>query len=398
MNQFDQSLWSQLKVGVTGAGDVTLKNVGESDFTSPFWSWFIIGIVVFGFIYCIIILVTQLKARTNKPGEEHVQPHVWDETLQEYNNPLPRWWVWMFVITMLFGAAYLYLYPGLGSYKGNMGLIDKAYKDGWTEQKQYEIEKAKIEATAKPLYDKFSTMSFADLSKDKEAMKVGERLFLNNCAQCHGSDARGGSGYPNLTDGDWLYGGFPEAITQTITAGRHGIMTPQGEALGGAEGVNDVANYVLSLSNSPHDAVAAARGKDKCALCAACHTASGKGSLSDETGGLHLTGAPNLTDKIWLYGGDMKTLTETISKGRDKNVMPSWDCLLGQGRIHVLAAYVWQLNRDDNDNVKNPEAPPPYLAQAAAADKAALDQARVDAKAKGESECLAVSAVKDVKK
>ena len=175
-------------------------------------------------------------------------------------------------------------------------------------------------------------------------------------------------------------------------------MTPQGDALGGAEGVNDVANYVLSLSNSPHDAVAAARGKDKFALCAACHTASGKGSLSDETGALYHTGAPNLTDKIWLYGGDMKTITETISKGRDKNVMPSWDCLLGQGRIHVLAAYVWQLNRDDNDKVKNPDAPPAYLAQAVAADKAALDQSRADAKAKGESECLAVSAVKDVKK
>ena len=130
----NQSLWSQLKIGVTGAGDVTLKNVGESDFTSPFWSWFIIAITVFGFVYCIVILVTQLRARTNKPGEEHIQPHVWDETLQEYNNPLPRWWVWMFVITMLFGAAYLWLYPGLGGYKGNMGLIDPAYKGGWTEQ------------------------------------------------------------------------------------------------------------------------------------------------------------------------------------------------------------------------------------------------------------------------
>ena len=398
MSDFVHPFISNLLVGAAGAGDTVVENVGESDFTSPFWSWFIMAIVIIGFVFCIVLLVTQLKARTNKPGEAHVQPHEWDETLQEFNNPLPRWWVWMFVITLVFGAVYLWLYPGFGASKGHMGAIDPAYKDGWTEQKQYEIETAKLEATAKPLYDKFATMGFADLSNDKQAMKVGERLFLNNCAQCHGSDARGGNGYPNLTDGDWLYGGFPEAITQSITTGRHGIMPAHGEILGGAEAVNDVANYVLSLSNSSHDALAAARGKEKFTVCAACHTASGKGSLSDETGALAATGAPNLTDKIWLFGGDMKTLTETISKGRDKNVMPSWDCLLGQGRIHVLAAYVWQLNRDDNDKVGNPDAPPPYLVQATAANKAALDQARAGAKAKGESECLAVSAVKEVTK
>ncbi len=394
MNDIIHPLMPHFKLAAAGAGDAVLKNVGESDFTSPFWSWFIIAIVVFGFVFCIMVLFTQLMARTNKAGENHVQPHEWDETLQEYNHPLPRWWVWMFVITLVFGALYLWIYPGLGSYKGNMGVIDPAYKNGWSEQKQYDIEKAKLDATAQPLFDKFGKMSVVDLANDKQAMKVGERLFLNNCAQCHGSDAHGGNGFPNLSDGDWLYGGFPEAIKQSITTGRHGVMPAHGEVLGGAEGVNDVANYVLSLSNSSHDAVAAARGKEKFAVCAACHMATGKGSLSDETGGQANTGAPNLTDKTWLFGGDMKTLTETITKGRDKNVMPSWDCLLGQSRIHVLAAYVWQLNRDDTGAAKNPAAAPAYLAAATTANAAALDQARANAKAKGESECLAVSAVK----
>ena len=149
MNDIIQPLMPHLKLAAAGAGDVVLKNVGESDFNSPFWSWFIIAIVVFGFLFCIVLLLTQLKARTNKAGEAHVQPHEWDETLQEFNNPLPRWWVWMFVITMVFGALYLWMYPGLGSYKGNMGLIDPAYKDGWTEQKQYDIEKAKTETATK---------------------------------------------------------------------------------------------------------------------------------------------------------------------------------------------------------------------------------------------------------
>ncbi len=395
MNDIIQPLMPHLKLAAAGAGDVVLKNVGESDFNSPFWSWFIIAIVVFGFLFCIVLLLTQLKARTNKAHECHVQPHEWDETLQEFNNPLPRWWVWMFVITLVFSALYLWMYPGLGSYKGNMGLIDPAYKNGWTEQKQYDIEKAKLDATSQPLFDKFGAMSVVDLAKDKQAMQVGQRLFLNNCAQCHGSDARGGSGFPNLADNDWLYGGYPDAIVQTLTTGRHGIMPAHGEILGGAQGVNDAVNYVLSLSNSAHDAVSAARGKEKFAICAACHTAAGTGSLSDQTGALAATGAPNLTDKIWLYGGDTKTLTETITKGRANNVMPSWDCLLGQSRIHVLAAYVWQLNRDDTTSEpKNPTAAPDFLAAGAAANKAALTQARADAKAKGESECLAVSVVK----
>ena len=394
MSDFVHPLLSKLTLGASGAGDNVLKNVGESDFVSPFWSWYIVAIVAIGFIFCIVILITQLRARTNKPGETNVQPHEWDENLQEYNNPLPRWWVWMFVLTMAFGATYLYLFPGLGDYKGSIGKFFPEYSGGWSEQKQYELEKAKLDATTDPMYTEFASMDFVALANDQKAMKTGERLFLNNCAQCHGSDARGSKGYPNLTDGDWLFGGFPDAIIQTITTGRHSIMTPQGDALGGPAGVNDMANYVLSLSGSPHDALAAARAKDKFALCAACHTISGKGSLADETGLLFTTGAPNLTDKVWLFGGDMKSLTDQITNGQDKNIMPSWDCLLGQNRIRVLAAYVWQLNRDDNDQVLNPTAPPEYLVQPMATAKAATAQARADAKAKGESECLAVSVVK----
>lgn len=392
MSDIIQTLPS-LKLAANGAGDTILKNVGESDFTHPFWHWFIIAIVVFGFVFCIAVLVTQLMAKTNKAGETHLQPHEWDVDLQEYNNPLPRWWVWLFVSTIIFGVVYLTLFPGLGSFKGKMGMIDPAYANGWTEQRQYDLEKAKLDATSQPLFDKFSTMSVAQLANDKQAMKVGERLFLNNCAQCHGSDAHGGNGFPNLTDGDWLYGGFPEAIKQTITSGRQGVMPPHAELLGNAETVNNVANYVLSLSNSGHDAVAAARGKDKFTLCAACHMAKGTGSLSDETGAQANTGAPNLTDKVWLFGGDIKTITETITKGRNQNIMPSWECLLGQNRIHVLTAYVWQLNRDDAGAIKNPEQAPAYLAGAVKANQDKLLQARADAKASGKSECAAVSIV-----
>lgn len=351
-----------------------------SDFTSPFWSYWITAIAVGGVIFCTCILVTQMMARTNRGDEKDLKPHVWDG-LQEYNNPMPRWWSIMFVLTIIFAIIYMAVYPGLGTYKGYFG---------WTSVGQYEQETAKIEADVAPKYAKYLSTPIEQLAGDKEAMALGKSLFLNNCAQCHGADGGGSKGFPNLTDSDWLYGGWPQNIERSILGGRNGVMPSQAEALKSPVAVNDVANYVMSLSNSPHDVVAAARGKDKFTLCASCHMAEGTGAISDKTGGQRGVGAPNLTDKTWLYGGDSKTITETITKGRN-NVMPAWACFLGESRVHVLAAYVWQLNRDDSGKVLNPINSPDYLAKFAAEDQAAWEKGKADGIKRGIPECQGVS-------
>ncbi|TDR33133.1 cytochrome-c oxidase, cbb3-type subunit III [Hydromonas duriensis] len=352
-----------------------------SDFTSPFWSYWITAIAVGGVIFCIAILISQMMAKTNKPGEENLQPHVWDDTLQEYNNPMPRWWLFMFVGTIIFGVVYFWVYPALGNNKGTFA---------WSSQGEYEAETAKLENQVAPIYAQFLSTPIEQLAENKEAMALGQRLFLNNCAQCHGADGGGSKGFPNLTDSDWLYGGWPQNIERSIMGGRNGVMTPQADALKTPVAVNDVANYVLSLSNTPHDAVAAARGKDKFTLCASCHMVDGKGAISDQTGAQRGVGAPNLTDKTWLYGGDIKTITETITKGRN-NVMPAWACFLGEARVHVLAAYVWQLNRDENGKVLNPTQAPEYLAKFAAEDKAAWDMGKTEGIKRGVPECQGIS-------
>jgi cytochrome c oxidase cbb3-type subunit 3 len=187
-----------------------------------------------------------------------------------------------------------------------------------------------------PLYAKFTAMPADALAKDTQAMAIGERLFANNCAQCHGADARGSKGFPNLTDGDWLYGGTPEKIAETITNGRAGNMPPMAAAVGSAEDVRNVANYVLSLSGSPHNAVAAQLGKPKFGACAACHGADGKGNPA--------MGAPNLTDKVWLHGWGEDAVVAMIQNGK-VNVMPAQKDRLSAEQIHVLGAYVWSLSQ-----------------------------------------------------
>ena len=166
-------------------------------------------------------------------------------------------------------------------------------------------------------------------------MAIGERLFMNNCAQCHGSDARGGKSFPNLTDADWLHGGAPENIKQTITQGRMAMMPPQAEVVGTPEDVRNLAHYVLSLSGSPHDSLKASLGKSKFTACAACHGMDGKGNT--------LMGAPNLTDDIWLHGWGEKAIVDIITNGK-MNEMPAQDKKLTPAQIDVLTAYVWGLS------------------------------------------------------
>jgi cytochrome c oxidase cbb3-type subunit 3 len=243
------------------------------------------------------------------------------------NNPLPRWWAWLFVITIVFAFVYLALYPGLGTYGGKLA---------WTSTGQHQTEVDKGNAETAPLYAKFSAMNPEDVAKDAKAMAIGERLFMNTCAQCHGSDARGNKGIPNLTDNFWLGGGTPEIIKANITKGRIGMMPPMAAALGTADDVKNVAQYVLSLSNSPHDSVRAALGKEKFVVCAACHGMDGKG--------MQAIGSGNLTDQsVWLHGSGEANIISMINSGKT-NQMPAQGEKFTEAQIHVLASYVWGLS------------------------------------------------------
>ena len=295
-----------------------------SDFVSGFWNVYVVVIVLGSILACAVLLYMQGKA-TFTPGK--TMGHVWDETLEEYNNPMPKWWSWLFVITVIFALVYLALYPGLGSFKGLLG---------WSAVGQYQIERDKMDATVKPLYDKYSAMDLPAVASDKQAMEMGKRLYLTYCMQCHGADARGAKGFPNLTDGDWLYGGEPAQIEQTITDGRMGVMPSHAQL--GADTIKDLANYVRSLSGLPNDSVRAAKGKEAFASagCSGCHGPDAKG--------MHAIGAPNLTDKVWLYGSSEATIIETITSGR-QNKMPAWKEFLGESKVHLLAAYVLSLNQ-----------------------------------------------------
>jgi cytochrome c oxidase cbb3-type subunit 3 len=302
-----------------------------SDFTSGFWNWYIALITVLGIAGCAILLWSQSvhKVKIGPDGQpEKTTGHVWDEDLTELNTPMPRWWMGLFYLTILFAIGYLVLYPGLGSYAGKLG---------WQSSAEYRLEVTQANANYGPLFDKYLKQDLKDVARDPQAHAIGERLFLNYCAQCHGSDARGNKGYPNLTDGDWLYGGEPSVIKETIMKGRNGQMPPMGAALGTDKDIENVAHYVRSLSGLAADPVKVAFGKPKFGACAACHGADAHGNPA--------LGAPNLSDKVWLYGGSADTVMETIRKGRN-NTMPAWGEFLGEGKAHVLAAYVWSLSHE----------------------------------------------------
>ncbi|MES2012153.1 MAG: cytochrome-c oxidase, cbb3-type subunit III [Pseudomonadota bacterium] len=296
-----------------------------SDFINNFWPMFITVIALGGIFGCALLLWWTSKIKV-AAGSDNTSGHVWDEDIREMNNPLPRWWVWMFIITIIFALFYFAAYPGLGSYAGKLG---------WSEVSQYEKEVATANEALKPLYAKFAAMPVETLAKDKEAKAIGERIFMNNCAACHGSDARGSRGFPNLTDNDWIHGGSPEKIQETITGGRIGMMPPMAAAVGNEEDVKNVANYVLSLSGSNHDSARAALGKEKFAVCAACHGADGKGNQS--------IGALNLTDNIWLHGVGEAAIIKRIHEGK-VNQMPAWGTKFTPEQIHVLTAYVWGMS------------------------------------------------------
>jgi cytochrome c oxidase cbb3-type subunit 3 len=290
---------------------------------------FITVISVGGVIGCALLLWLTSKIKATSPNGDNTNGHVWDETLREMNNPLPRWWVWMFIITIVFSLFYFAAYPAIGTYAGKLG---------WTQVNQYEQEMEAANKTIAPLYAKFAAMPVEELAVNAEAKAIGERIFMNNCSQCHGSDAHGSRGFPNLTDKDWIYGGSPEKIAETLTNGRVGMMPPMAAAVGTEDDVKNVANYVLSLSNSDHDATRAAAGKEKFAVCAACHGADGTGNQS--------IGAPNLADNIWLHGAGEEAIIKRINEGK-VNQMPAQGAKFTPEQIHVLAAYVWSLSNSE---------------------------------------------------
>ncbi len=296
-----------------------------SDFVSSGWSVFIAVVTVVSLLACLLLLIG--ASRRKVMAGDNTTGHVWDGDLQELNNPLPRWWAILFVLTVVFAGVYLALYPGLGSFSGELK---------WTEQGQYQAEMQKAQAELAPLYASFTGMTPQALAADPKAHAIGERLFVNNCAACHGSDARGSLGFPNLTDNDWLWGGSPEDIVTTITNGRVGNMPPIAAAVGSSEDVRNVANYVLSLSGSPHNNVAAQLGRAKFVVCAACHGPEGKGNPA--------LGAPNLTDKVWLHGFGEETIVRAVNQGWH-NVMPAQAGRLSEAQIRVLASYVWSLSQ-----------------------------------------------------
>jgi len=295
-----------------------------SDFVSNGWSLFVAAATVLGLVLCLVLLV--IASRRKTMAEDNSTGHVWDEDIRELNNPLPRWWMVLFVLTVVFAGVYLALYPGLGSHAGRLQ---------WSSADQYRIEQEQARAAMHAIYARFDGQSVETIARDPQAQGIGERLFANNCATCHGSDAKGSKGFPNLTDNDWLYGGSGEAIVQSITQGREGTMPPMAAAVGSSEDVRNVAHYVLSLSGSPHNSVAAALGKSKFSACAACHGMDGKGNQA--------LGAPNLTDRVWLHGWGEAAIVEIVNNGKHSH-MPEHGSRLSPEQIRVLSAYVWGLS------------------------------------------------------
>ena len=295
-----------------------------SDFTSDFWHLYIALLTLVSIVACALFLKSQ---SVRKAGPLETTGHQWDGDLAEYNNPLPRWWSWLFYLTIVFSLAYLVLYPGLGSWRGTLG---------WSQVGQLREEQQAAEQQFGPLYRKFAALDVAVLSKNPEALAIGQKLFLNNCAQCHASDGAGSRGFPNLTDRDWLWGGDEKTIKATIAEGRTGVMPPFGPALG-AEGAKNVAHYVRSFSGLTTDSLRVAFGRELYQQnCVACHGAEGKGNAA--------LGAPNLADKTWLHGSAEPVVIETISRGRT-NHMPAHKALLDEARIHLLTAYVLSLSQ-----------------------------------------------------
>jgi len=291
---------------------------------SEFWNWWIIIITVVNVLGCWALLFWTRRMK-GSAEENETTGHIYDG-IEEYNNPLPKWWLNMFNICLVFSVIYLVLYPGLGNFAGVLG---------WTQQGQHQQEVEEAKKVYAPLFEKYAAIPIAELSKVKQAREMGKRIFVNTCYGCHGSDARGNPGYPNLTDKDWLYGGTPASIEQSILLGRSAVMPAFGSILK-AEQIDGLVQYVGKLSGHSVDETKAAVGKsifDQ--QCFVCHGANAQGNIA--------MGAPNLTDNVWLYGGSSSVIAQTIRLGR-QGKMPAHQDILGKEKTHLVAAYVYSLS------------------------------------------------------
>lgn len=296
---------------------------------SMFWTVFIVVLVLINVVGCVWLLWWTSKRR---PGEPETTGHVWDGDIREYNKPLPKWWINLFYLTIVFTIGYLAWYPGLGSFDGY---------SGWTSTKQHdedrEVEEAKVAEALAP----FDGQAIDALSSNPKAIEYGRSVFAANCATCHGSDARGAKGFPNLTDHSWQWGGDPQTILTSILDGRMAAMPPMAAVLGSEQAVIETAVYVQSLAGTKVDPALAARGKPRFeTICAACHGATGRGNPA--------LGAPDLSDDVWLYGSDFDAIRTAITQGRAGH-MPAHRELIGETRARLAGAWLWSLSTPSTD-------------------------------------------------
>jgi cytochrome c oxidase cbb3-type subunit 3 len=292
-----------------------------------FWHWFIAGGTILFVIWCVWLISWSSRQGPANVADDEVVGHKWDGDLEEWNNPAPKWWLYLYFITIAWAVGYLVAFPGLGSYGGMLG---------WSQEGQYEAEMQAAAENYDPIYEEFAAMDFEVLSQNAQAQALGKSLYASYCTTCHGSDARGAPGYPNLTDNDWLWGNAESELYISIANGRNAVMPVLAPALGGDEGIANMAKYVKSLSGGEADAGAMSAQPMFVALCSACHGVDGTGNK--------IFGAPNLTNDIWLYGGSLETIQETLMNGRN-GVMPAHGDLLGENRTKILAAYIYSLSQ-----------------------------------------------------
>jgi cytochrome c oxidase cbb3-type subunit 3 len=298
---------------------------------SQSWSWYVIALVVLNLAGCLWLIWWTARRRPGDPGATDTS-HIWDGDLTEYNQPMPRWWINLFYITIAFAVGYLVWYPGFGAFAGS---------SKWTSAREHDAEKAAQDKKLEIAFAPFAGKPIDVIAQDEKALKLGKSIFSNNCATCHGSSAQGAIGYPNLTDKVWQWGGTPEQILETLLNGRQAAMPGWEGALGGPQGVTEVAVYLQSLSGERVDAGLARAGELKYAgICASCHGVDGKGNQA--------LGSPDLTDDYWMYGDSIAAIKQSIAQGRN-GMMPAHAPIIGETRVRLVGAYVWSLSHTPSE-------------------------------------------------
>ena len=297
---------------------------------STFWHWWIVLLT----IACLVLVIWILFATRHAQRKDHTEQTTGHDHdgIEEYDNPVPHWWFLLFIITLAFTMGYLILYPGLGYWTGLFG---------WSSAGELERTQLKHERRYAPEFARYGATPVEELLRNPRALRMGQRIYLNNCAVCHGTDAGGSFGFPSLSDDNWLYGGTADAIKTTVLQGRQGVM-PAWEVILGEQGVRQVASYTRELSGihsgaSPNDLTVGETLFNN--NCAVCHGADGKGNQT--------LGAPNLTNNIWLYGSTQRQVEYTIRRGRN-GVMPAWQDILGEDKVHLVTAYVYSLTHKES--------------------------------------------------